>query len=1605
LTTPSVPTVSTAAATCSAAGTASITNYSGALTYTFTQAGPSTGAGGAITGMTAGTSYTVTAGNGSCTSLASSSFSIATQLTTPSVPTVSTVAATCSAAGTASITNYDGALTYTFTPAGPSAGAGGAITGMTAGTSYTVTAGNGSCTSVASSSFSIAVPLCGPTANNNSITTNEDVPVTLPSIQSNDTDSDGNVVTSTIDLDPTTAGQQTTLTTANGTWSLNTITGDVTFSPSSNFNGTASINYTIQDNSGLASNSASLTVIVTPVNDAPNAVDDNASTNEDTAVLIDVTSNDTDTDGAINDASVTIVTNPTNGTVTVNPTTGEVTYTPNAGFNGTDSFTYSVCDNGTPLPAQCDQATVTVTVNAVNDPPVVDNDSNTIAEDGGSATGDLTDTGDIDPDGTTLTVNTTPVDGPNNGTISINSDGTYSYTPNAGFNGQDTIVVSVCDNGTPLPAICVNDTLIITVTPINDAPNAVDDVASTNEDTPVVIDVTNNDTDTDGSINDASVTIVTNPTNGTVTVNPTTGEVTYTPNAGFNGTDFFTYSVCDNGTPLPAQCDQATVTVTVNAVNDPPVVDNDSNTIAEDGGSATGDLTDTGDSDPDVTTLTVNTTPVDGPNNGSISINADGTYSYTPNAGFNGQDTIVFSVCDNGTPLPAICVNDTLIITVTPINDAPNAVDDNATTNEDTAVLIDVTSNDTDTDGSINDASVTIVTNPTNGTVTVNPTTGEVTYTPNAGFNGTDSFTYSVCDNGTPLPAQCDQATVTVTVNAVNDPPVVDNDANTIAEDGGSATGDLTDTGDSDPDGTTLTVNTTHVDGPNNGTITINSDGTYSYTPNAGFNGQDTIVVSVCDSGTPLPEICVNDTLIITVTPVNDAPNATLDVASTYENISVTVIVVSNDTDTDGNIDESSLTLVDQPTNGSATVNATTGEITYTPNNGFTGIDTLIYQICDDGSPLPSACDTAMVVITVLPCVTDLTADCDGDGVTNGDEIDPNGDGTPGPNGTNPSDPCSFDLTNQSVVPSQAWLNADCDGDGVTNSDEIDPDGDGSPGPNGTDPNNPCSLILSAQTVTPSQQWLIADCDGDGVTNGEEVDPDGDGTPGPNGTNPIDPCSYSSIDQDLTSANQSWLDADCDGDGVTNGEEIDPDGDGTPGPNGTNPNDPCSFNLADQDLATVNQAWLDADCDGDGVTNGEEIDPDGDGIPGPDGTNPTDPCSFNFADQDLVTVSQAWLDVDCDGDGVTNGEEIDPDGDGTPGPNGTNPTDPCSFNFANQDLATVSQAWLDADCDGDGVTNGEEIDPDGDGTPGPNGTNPTDPCSFNFADQDLATVSQAWLDADCDGDGVTNGEEVDPDGDGTLGPNGTNPTDPCSFDAANQDLSTVSQAWLDADCDGDGVSNGDEIDPDGDGTLGPNGTNPSDPCSFNVADQDLAIVGQAWLDVDCDGDGVTNGDEIDPNGDGTIGPNETDPNDPCSFWFADQTVAPSQSWLDADCDGDGLTNGEEVSGGSNPLDPCDPNTCDSDITIPQAFTPDGDNTNETFLITGIENYPKNKLIVFNRWGNEVYYEEGYNNTWDGTPNRGIIIGNDKLPTSTYYYILDVNGDGESIYKGYVYLKR
>jgi gliding motility-associated-like protein len=163
LTTPAVPTVSVTAPTCVADGFTIITNYNAANTYTFLPAGPTTGAGGTITGAALGTAYTITSANGGCTSAASVPFTNSIRLTTPAVPTVSATAPTCVADGSTTITNYNAANTYTFSPIGPIASAGGTITGAVIGTAYTITATSGGCSSIASIPFTNLIRLTTPT--------------------------------------------------------------------------------------------------------------------------------------------------------------------------------------------------------------------------------------------------------------------------------------------------------------------------------------------------------------------------------------------------------------------------------------------------------------------------------------------------------------------------------------------------------------------------------------------------------------------------------------------------------------------------------------------------------------------------------------------------------------------------------------------------------------------------------------------------------------------------------------------------------------------------------------------------------------------------------------------------------------------------------------------------------------------------------------------------------------------------------------------------------------------------------------------------------------------------------------------------------------------------------------------------------------------------------------------------------------------------------------------------------------------------------------------------------------------------------------------------
>lgn len=484
-------------------------------------------------------------------------------------------------------------------------------------------------------------------------------------------------------------------------------------------------------------------------NAAPEASNDSASTDEDNSVTISVLQNDTDSDGSIATSSVNIVSDASNGSTSVN-SSGTVTYTPDSNFFGSDSFSYNVQDNEGET---SNTATVSITVNSVNDIPVANDDVASTSEDTAVTISILSNDTDVegDVDQNSIAITSSP----SNGDVAI-SDGRVTYTPGDGFSGTDTFQYTVddSDGGTSNEA-----SVSITVVSVNDQPVAQADSATTDEDSSVVIDVLSNDSDSDGSLDASSVQISSSASNGSTEVNTSTGAVTYTPDADFNGSDSFQYTVADNE---GARSDAVTVSVTVNSVNDAPVASDDSQGTNIDTAVEIAVLEN--DSDPDGSLDMTSITIEQAPGNGTAVANASGTITYTPNSEFTGEDSFQYSVMDNEGERSNIATVSLFVR----VNIAPSANDDAAETNEDTSVVVDVLANDSD-DLGLDASSVSVVAGPENGTTQIDASTGAITYSPNSDFNGTDSFTYKVSDFEN---ADSNEATVSVTVESVNDAPV-----------------------------------------------------------------------------------------------------------------------------------------------------------------------------------------------------------------------------------------------------------------------------------------------------------------------------------------------------------------------------------------------------------------------------------------------------------------------------------------------------------------------------------------------------------------------------------------------------------------------------------------------------------------------------------------------------------------------------------------------------------------------------------------------------------------------------------------------------------------
>ncbi|MBE3717927.1 tandem-95 repeat protein, partial [Vibrio parahaemolyticus] len=796
----------------------------------------------------------------------------------------------------------------------------------------------------------------------------------------------------------------------NGTVIVNN-DGTVTYTPDDNYVGEDTFTYIVT--SGGVSESTTVSVDVTPENDAPVAKDDIATTQEDTVVTIDVLPNDTDVDGdklSVESASVP----KERGTVEV--VNGKLVFTPAENFNGDAEITYTVTDG-----ELTDEAKVTVTVNPVNDAPTIKVDAvESITEDA------------VSTDTVVVTLEVADTDTPEDQlTVSLenNSNGYFvlvgdevkltqagvDAVNNDELNLKDlTISASVSDGVNPT----ANDSDSLVVNRVNDAPtveNAIGDQVLSEDFDAYTIDLNEVFKDSDSSL-EFSVS-----GNNSIQISIVNGVATITPTADWNGSKALTFTATDPSGESVSQTVNFTVAPVADIVADKATVVEDTPTIIKVLGN------DTFEGDGKVVALDTN----NGPANGTVSVNPDGSVTYTPNDNYHGTDSFTYIVTSGG-----VSESTTVSVDVTPVNDAPVAKDDIATTQEDTAVTIDVLPNDTDVDGdklSIQSASVPEA----QGKVEI--VDGKLVFTPAENFNGDAEITYTVTDG-----ALTDQATVKVTVNAVNDTPVVESniadqalaedftpytiDLNTAFSDVDNVDGELTfsvsgnsniqvaivngiatitPTADwngsetltftaTDPSGESIsqTVNFTVApvadivadsvtvvedtptiikvlgndtfegddkvvsldtnNGPANGTVSINPDGSVTYTPNDNYHGTDSFTYIVTSGS-----VSESTTVSVDVTPVNDAPVAKDDIATTQEDTAVTIDVLPNDSDMDG--DKLSIQSASVP-EAQGKVEIVEGKLVFTPAENFNGDAEITYTVTDG-----QLTDEAKVTVTINP--------------------------------------------------------------------------------------------------------------------------------------------------------------------------------------------------------------------------------------------------------------------------------------------------------------------------------------------------------------------------------------------------------------------------------------------------------------------------------------------------------------------------------------------------------------------------------------------------------------------------------------------------------------
>ncbi|EPN3981973.1 tandem-95 repeat protein, partial [Vibrio parahaemolyticus] len=608
-----------------------------------------------------------------------------------------------------------------------------------------------------------------------------------------------------------------------------------------------------------------------------------------------------------------------NNSIQISIVSGVATITPTADWNGKETITFTAKDPSGESVSQ----TVNFTVTPVAD---IEADKTTVVEDTPTIIKVL---GNDTFEGKDKVVSLDAENGPKNGTVIVNNDGTVTYTPDDNYVGKDTFTYVVTSGG-----VSESTTVEVNVTPVNDAPVAKDDIATTQEDTAVTIDVLPNDSDVDGdklSIRSATVP----EAQGKVEI--VDGKLVFTPAENFNGHAEITYTVTDG-----QLTDEAKVTVTVNPVNDAPTIKVDAvESITEDGVNT----------DTVVATLTVRDT--DTPEDQltvSLENNSNGYFVLVGNdvkltqAGVDAVNndelnlkdlTISASVSDGVNPT----ANDSDSLVVNRVNDAPtveNAIADQVLSEDFDAYTIDLNEVFKDSDSSL-EFSVS-----GNNSIQISIVNGIATITPTADWNGSETLTFTATDPSGESVSQTVNFTVAPVADIVADKATVVEDTSTVIKVLGNDTFE----------GTDKVVSLDAENGPKNGTVIVNNDGTVTYTPDDNYVGEDTFTYIVTSGG-----VSESTTVEVNVTPVNDAPVAKDDIATTQEDTAVTIDVLPNDTDVDG--DKLSIESVSVPKE-QGTVEVVDGKLVFTPAENFNGDAEITYTVTDG-----ALTDQATVKVTV----------------------------------------------------------------------------------------------------------------------------------------------------------------------------------------------------------------------------------------------------------------------------------------------------------------------------------------------------------------------------------------------------------------------------------------------------------------------------------------------------------------------------------------------------------------------------------------------------------------------------------------------------------------